>query len=151
MNRPRRVPRRPRRRGAVTSRSLLIVAGAASLGVLAACSPSGTACTTIGWFNEVSVQFDGESSPVASVELCVDGDCAPPGQGHPSPDATLAPPETQEWVFTTNMSTPDVLTVRAYRPDGTILAEEHVQPEWVRVGGTEECGGPHLATVTVEL
>ncbi len=33
---------------------------------------------------------------------------------------------------------------------GSATPTEHeVTPEWVRVGGTEECGGPHEAEIVV--
>ena len=30
-------------------------------------------------------------------------------------------------------------------------AEVSDEPDWIRVGGSERCGGPHEATVTIEL
>jgi hypothetical protein len=40
-----------------------------------------------------------------------------------------------------------VVTVRA--ADGAELAEVDAELEWARVGGSEECGGPVQATVTI--
>ena len=34
-------------------------------------------------------------------------------------------------------------------PDGGVLAGLSADLDWQRVGGSEECGGPHEATVTV--
>lgn len=102
---------------------------------LVGCSGS-SVCPAIGWFNEVTVQADGNSSGVANVELCDDDRCFPANPG-------------TEWTFTTDMGTPEELTIRTYDGDGRLIGEERVRPEWVRVGGTEECGGPHQATVTL--
>ena len=40
------------------------------------------------------------------------------------------------------MGSPDSATLRALSASGEVLAERDVTLEWVRVGGTERCGGP---------
>ena len=47
------------------------------------------------------------------------------------------------------LETPDGVNVAVLGPDGAVLAELTADLEWVRVGGSAECGGPHEATVTV--
>jgi len=44
---------------------------------------------------------------------------------------------------------PDSLVVTVLAADGAELAAVEVELQWVRVGGTEDCGGPVRATVTV--
>ena len=47
------------------------------------------------------------------------------------------------------METPDSVVVPVLGPDGVVLAEVAADLDWERVGGSEECGGPMAATVTV--
>ena len=47
------------------------------------------------------------------------------------------------------MATPVEVDIAVLGPDGAVLAETTAAPEWVRVGGSEECGGPMEGTVTV--
>lgn len=47
------------------------------------------------------------------------------------------------------MSRLEQVTVRALAADGTVVSDTEVTPEWVRVGGSEQCSGPGEATVTV--
>lgn len=44
---------------------------------------------------------------------------------------------------------PASVAVRVLDRDGTELSRVEAGPDGVRVGGTEECSGPHEATVTV--
>ncbi|HYO35192.1 MAG TPA: hypothetical protein VER97_03890 [Geodermatophilus sp.] len=44
---------------------------------------------------------------------------------------------------------PGTVEVTVLGPDGAVLAEVEADPDRVRLGGSEECGGPHEATVTV--
>jgi hypothetical protein len=44
---------------------------------------------------------------------------------------------------------PGTVAVTVLGPDGAVLAAVDGAPDWVRVGGSAECGGPHEATVTV--
>ena len=47
------------------------------------------------------------------------------------------------------MVVPETVDVTVLGPDGAVLAELTADPEWERVGGSAECGGPMAATVTV--
>ncbi|GMA32365.1 hypothetical protein [Litorihabitans aurantiacus] len=82
-------------------------------------------------------------------------DCYPDGD---DPDAvgfaaTQLSPRTDDddaWIFAM-FDRPADLTVRAYDVAGTVIAEAAVEPRWKRIGGSEECGGPHHADVEVTL
>lgn len=128
-----------------------------SLGfALTACAPVYVACPAIGWINELTIELEGDVSEVAEVQLCVDDLCVP-AEGGAVPDelTQVAPPSQSSsgdrWAFTTGMSTPDAFTVRVLSTDGTIRTEVEAAPDWVRVGGSEQCGGPGEATVTVRV
>lgn len=43
------------------------------------------------------------------------------------------------------------LTLLATDSTGEVLFETQIHPEWVRTGGSEECGGPMSAKVAMEL
>ena len=117
---------------------------------LAACGEGRGVCPAVGWFDTLTVQLaedwpDGEGR---SVRLDCGGPCDPPVlSGDPS--RLTAAWEGSTARFTVGMSVPDSVEVTVLGPDGAVLAEVDAAPDWVRVGGSEECGGPHEATVTV--
>ena len=125
-------------------------------------------CPTIGWTNTVSVKLQGSTSNVSVVELCADSECSGPAPSQLSSDEsarieTLDPLQVEtvtpvpsaihlsffaskvdghSWEISTIMATPENVTIRALSPSGEVLAERDVTLNWVRVGGTERCGGP---------
>lgn len=54
------------------------------------------------------------------------------------------------WTFSVD-GLPETFTVRSLAADGTVLSDTEVTPEWVRVGGSAQCGGSGEATVTVTV
>lgn len=60
--------------------------------------------------------------------------------------------EENRWEIHLMMRSPQNITIRALAPNQEILAEQDYELEWVRVGGSEECGGPAEAeSVTLHL
>jgi hypothetical protein len=53
-----------------------------------------------------------------------------------------------EAVLMLGFATPDDLTLRVSDATG-VLTEHEADLGWTRVGGSEECGGPHEAEVVV--
>ncbi|WP_369131458.1 hypothetical protein [Modestobacter roseus] len=131
-------------------------AGAVLLvGLLSGCGPLvQTACPAIGWSNALRVELPGEwaaGDPVSVLVTC------------PSP-CTLEVREDQPAVegrelvadvaggtasVAFPMTSPDSVVVTVLAADGAVLAERDADLDWVRVGGTEECGGPAEAAVEV--
>lgn len=112
----------------------------------------GATCTTIGWSNTLVVRVDGSADVVAAVEVCDDRGCS----SEPSRDGVsgFSPPEvtTDGWVFhLADMSLPDRVVVRALDAGHRVVHASEVEPEWERIGGSEQCGGPEKATITLEL
>ena len=139
------------------------------------------ACPAIGWLNNVLVELEGDVSAVAEVQGCVDDVCSqvvrPPTTDvpveiiTPAPGGTIdetgqkshpprellspymaTPLDEDSWVINLDMDTPEIVTVRALAADGTVLVEGEFTLDWVRVGGSEQCGGPEEAgpvTLTV--
>ena len=124
-----------------TARRLVVLSAALMVSaVVSGCSVSDV-CPTIGWDNTVTVELEGTTSNVSSVELCVDGECSGPAPTQLSPDASVGIDE-HSWEISTIMATPENVTIRALSPSKEVLAERDVTLNWVRVGGTEQCGGP---------
>jgi hypothetical protein len=121
-----------------------LVASAAA--VSAGCGLGGTACPAIGYVPAVVVQLDGwPAASGRSVELVCPG-CGEVTDGGPGDSQVL--PIGTEAVFSLPGALPEQVTVRVLA-DGQVAAEVTVEPEFARVGGSEECGGPSSAQVVV--
>lgn len=113
-------------------------------------------CSAVGWSDSLSVTLEGASSAVADVKLCLAGDCYPgpredvDASGFAATGLAQRGDANSAWVFSM-FDTPDGMTVRTYDAQGSILTEEPIVPEWRRVGGSEECGGPRHADVAIDL
>ncbi|RBY89150.1 hypothetical protein DQ244_15450 [Blastococcus sp. TBT05-19] len=120
----------------------------AGLVLVSGCA-GGTVCSAVGWSNELVVEFaDGWPAVEGGVTI----ECEPACYTDPLVDAetaTVDPADGGAAGALLDMSTPDSVVVRVLGPDGTRLTELEAELEWRRVGGTEECGGPHEATVVV--
>jgi hypothetical protein len=112
-----------------------------------------TVCPAIGWSNLLRVTLEGDTSDVAEVRVCDDEGCWPdpeasPGAG-PLGDVTS---EGDTWSFSVfDLSTSDPATIQVLDSAGEVVVESEVPVEWVQVGGTAECGGPHVGTAVVTL
>ncbi len=128
---------------------LAAVAGLVSVMGLTGCVPF--ACPAIGWSNTLTIQLDGDTSAVDQVQLCTDEGCAPSDDVDPSGPLgwiTVESNDGDSWMFSVGMTSMEKVTVRTLAADGTVLADTEVNPEWVRTGGSAQCGGPSEATVT---
>jgi len=129
-------------------RPLATIGAAFSIFVLAGCAGTdeGTVCPPIGYFSTLHVTFEGQTPD--EVKLCADDVCAPSDEA--AAEGMIVTPPTvagATWTFTGQFA-PD-LTILALAADGTVLADGGIDPEWVRTGGSAECGGPAEASVTV--
>lgn len=151
-----------------------------ALGMLSAALLGGcvfpTACTAIGWSNNLVVSVDAALDPVSEVRICIDADCiSSAGRATPDPPVELLtssiptarsandpPPSSTDlsggtfasrdgknWIFVFIMRSPDALTVQVVGADGVVLRSLDASLDWVRVGGDERCGGPSEAKVSV--
>ncbi|MCJ1707059.1 hypothetical protein [Microbacterium sp. VKM Ac-2923] len=107
-------------------------------------------CPAIGWSNTIVVT--GPADGVSAVDLCDERGCA--AESARRPDLLgIQPPSVDGTVWTfslPDMSTPDVISVRATGTDGAVLVREGIAVEWTRVGGSEQCGGPGEARMDLE-
>lgn len=112
------------------------------------------ACPAIGWSNALTVELDGDTSDIATLQLCTKDGCAPSDEGDasgPLGEVDVADRDGDTWVFSVGRTSPEQVVVRTLSADGEVLSETEVAVDWVRVGGDERCGGPGAATVQVEL
>lgn len=136
----------------ITTGVLIAVVGLTAAGC--AFVPEPFACPAMGWVNNLTVELGGETTDVGSVQLCTDDGCAPGEDVDPSGPlglVTLDEHHGDVWSFSVGMTTPGHITVRVLAADGAVLSETAVEPEWVRVGGDDRCGGPGEATVHLSL
>lgn len=129
-------------------------------------------CPAIGWNNSVTVALAGDTRNVAWVQLCTPDACSraterptpqpvspsptttptganglgfPPGGGPAVHRIVVEKVGADTWRFSFDMDSPGSATIRALDAAGGTLAEEKVQLNWHRIGGTAECGGPSTA------
>ena len=132
----------PRRRALAA----LLLAGTAVAGCDAV-----TACPAIGWGRTLTVALAEDWPPGTGRAVLLE--CATPCDvlraepGTPGPAS--APLTGTSVVFAFAGTTPESVTVTVADAAGTALARVETRPEWARVGGSEECGGPTEATVVV--
>lgn len=152
-------------------RALRVVPLLAAAVVLSGCIPPGFACTTIGYTSVAHVTL-AEPRPGIELELCEGEGCEPgpvmTGEELPvrpatpselaDPTAPTAPSSVQAGPIslTGNSRTGwsagflagyPVLGYRMIDSTGAVIAEGEVDVDWVRVGGSEQCGGPTEAKV----
>ena len=128
--------------------------GGIALMILTGCAPAPVACPAIGWVNSLTVELTGQTSSVQRVQLCTQEGCAPGRDVDSSSllsDIAVTDREGDTWTFETQMLSLEEVTIRALASDGSVVSEDSVRPNWKRVGGSEQCGGPSTALVTVTI
>ncbi len=119
--------------------------------LLPACGPAGsTACPAVGWGRTIEVELtdDWPASPVNAVRI----ECSPGCPPLPALDQETGDPAASDAFgrgIPFGAPVPETAVVTVLAADGAALAEVAADLDWVRVGGSEECGGPMVATVAV--
>lgn len=117
-----------------------------------------TECPAIGWSNQFDVIVKGPAAAEAArVTICSAQGCtdpvraASPGPTH-DPLSSTTELGGARWRVQLGFDAPEQVTISVLGADGSTLTETTADLEWHRVGGSEECGGPHEADpVTVEI
>ena len=123
--------------------------------LLAACWPDGgTVCPAIAYGRTLVVELAGDWPGDDGRTLLVDcdGPCSEVfvEDGAPGPGpGQLTVPLSDGRAEVSWTAPRDSVGLTVLGADGTELAEVDTDLDWVRVGGSEECGGPMHATVTV--
>ncbi|WP_425843004.1 hypothetical protein [Agrococcus sp. TSP3-2-1] len=117
--------------------TLAVVAGTTGCGF-------GAACTAVGYSSTLHVELGSAADGIAALEVCPEAGCGVEGE----PEIGAGRVTVGDELATFMLYDPgERLRLRALGEDGAVLTEAVVQPDWVRVGGTERCGGPTEATV----
>ncbi|MGY1738846.1 hypothetical protein [Geodermatophilus sp. SYSU D00684] len=148
------VRRRPRRPVPLPAGRVLLAAGLAAGCAAGSGGPGEVACPAIGWVNAVRVELTGDwpGPAPASVRVVCEPSCGQVVRPDRDPEQrreVTAPLTGTTAGVPTDMQTPDAATVTVLAADARALAEVDADLDWVRVGGSEECGGPMAATVVV--
>jgi hypothetical protein len=134
------------------TRWMALGAGAVATALaLTACSAgASTACPAIGWSNTLRVVLAGGWPEVdgGSLALECSSRCGMHGR-EGDPEELSVPLTGGSTVVQLDMTAPDSVVVTVLGADGAELAEVAADLDWRRVGGSEECGGPHAASVVV--
>jgi len=117
-----------------------VLAGAAAL--LTACDRSAVVCPAIAYGSTLVVRLAADWPPDGHRSVQVD--CGSP---YDQPTG-YSVPGTGYQARVVMFDPPDSLTVTVSDARGPLTSVE-VEPTWNRVEGSEECGGPIEATVTV--
>ena len=124
-------------------RSLDVVAllGSAATGT-AGCA---TACPAVGYINTAPLDVSAFSD-VETVQFCVETECSPvPGEGEASSTNLfmVTPQDDGTWTLGFDMSAPDVVEIRLFDAQNTLIHESEQSISWTH--SKEPCGGPSEA------
>jgi hypothetical protein len=127
---------------------------AAALAFSSCAGGAGTVCPAIGWVNTVTVGLADDWPPVEGGSLLVE--CPSPCAIQPHARDTTAetdqvsmPLTGRSVVVDVGMTSPDSVVLTVLGPDGAELSVTEADLDWRRVGGSEECGGPHAVSVVL--
>jgi hypothetical protein len=124
-------------------------AAAVAVLALSGCdSDAVVACPAIGYMSTLVITVKGAVPD--ELELCHEDLCAP-SSAAANVGFVVTPPAVSEQTWTFTGMFPEGLTVRAYDKDGTPIASADIEPDWQRTGGSEECGGPTRAELTIHV
>lgn len=140
----------------------------------AACAGLPTACPAVGYSSTLTVTLAEPHDGVA-LELCVTQGCTPralddvpvdePIEVCDSMECVTASPQPEAsaddgiwmlergdgvdgWTITI-FTGGTAVGYRLLDPAGAVLDEGEAEPDWVRVGGSEQCGGPSEAEIVL--
>ena len=138
------------------------IAAAAAILALPGCTsfPIPFACPAIGYSSAASIEL---SAPPAglSLELCSGEDCTPGPVEEPVEVGSTATPlstgifglegdSVAGWTATL-LDSSAAMGYRVSDAAGAIVQEGILHVDWVRIDGTEQCGGNRHADVVIEL
>lgn len=125
-----------------------VAAGVAALAVTGCAPAEPVACPLIAYMSTLEIVVD---VPAAEdVLICHDDLCAPSREASDA-GVTVFPAVVDGDVWTFTGQFPQDMTIEVYDAASELLTSTAVDPDWRRTGGTEECGGPTEASVTVRV
>jgi hypothetical protein len=123
---------------------------AAALAFSACSAGATTVCPAIGWSNTLTVGLadDWPDVPGGSVTVECSSRCTVPGAAGDQ-DRLSIPLAGRSTLVPFDMTSPRSAVLIVLDADGRELAEVDADLDWRRVGGSEDCGGPSVASVVV--
>jgi hypothetical protein len=123
---------------------------AAALAFSACSAGATTVCPAIGWSNTLTVGLadDWPDVPGGSLTVECSSRCTVLGAAGDR-DRLSIPLTGSSTVVPFDMTSPDSAVLIVLDADGRELAEVDADLDWRRVGGSEDCGGPSVASVVV--
>ncbi|MFF2832818.1 hypothetical protein ACFVSK_13725 [Cellulosimicrobium cellulans] len=127
--------------------TIAVIAGALVLVVVLVSrfSSGPRACPAVGYANLLEVVLTGDTGDVAHLQVHEGDEHAvwqpSPATGPDAAEPSVPPRDGDTWTFTL-FYPPDQVGLRALDEAGEVLAQTEKNVDWVRVGGSEECGGP---------
>lgn len=131
-----------------------------SLVLLTGCVPPFAACPAVGYGSIVRIQL-GEPRPGLELGLCEGVGCVPGPVERPVEVGATEPAaptgvfdltgdSATGWSASMNSGQP-VLGYRLTDDEGIVVADGTTELDWVRIDGTEQCGGNRVAEVRLPL
>jgi len=110
-----------------------------------------SACPAVAWGNTLTVTLadDWPAGEGRSLEVDCGSPCEPASVGTAAGPVVATPLRGTSAALSFILSSPDTVVITVLDADGATLAEVETDLDWVRVGGSEECGGPSEASVVV--
>lgn len=147
-----------RSRRGVWAATWVAVIAVGSSGCLGTVVPKPTECAAIAYSQHVDIILEGPAADkVERVVFCTDRGCSVPGtEATPVPASgpwyTVTDLGGGRWHVDILLDLPGQATIEVLGTDGTTLTRTTVELEWQRIGGSEECGGPHeTEPITVKV
>ncbi len=158
--------------GAPRRRAMTAAAAASVALVLASCAFDGRweivitdACPAIGYSSALVVYVDDPTGDASDVRICENEGCEPPedrsapdrlgANGGIDADATDGRVDLGivggEATLGMLVSAPSPLWIDVLDEGGRVLSTARVEPDYIRIDGTERCGGNRRADVTVAV
>lgn len=108
------------------------------------------ACPAVAWSNTLTIELGADRPAAHAVRV----DCPTPcglvlGTPDDGPDTHTRPLARGDTTVSFEMAAPDSVTATVLAADGAVLTVAELDLDWVRVGGSTECGGPAEARATV--
>lgn len=130
-------------------RAVCLLASICTVLLTAACN-SQFACTTEAHSRVVTVNI-GQTlvSEASHVRVCSEAGCPSNNVGNTSyVDAHQSSIDPSEWVAS-HVYFSEPLHIQVSNKQGEKLVERELKPDWARVGGSAQCGGPMEAIVSI--
>ncbi|WP_222196134.1 hypothetical protein [Modestobacter italicus] len=107
-------------------------------------------CPAVAWSNTLTIELRADWPQAHAVRVGCPTSCGLVlGTPDDEPDTQTRPLARGSTTVSFEMGAPDSVTATVLAADGAVLTVAELYLDWVRVGGSTECGGPAEARATV--